>query len=83
MSTKQWLAEHGAQVRAIDRIKTSEHSLEEVAIDLMIDRERRELPVAIAAERTREGRSTAIRIYHRMWPPGHESSQTTVRRFIE
>jgi hypothetical protein len=42
--------------------------LEEVAIDLSVDAERRELPVAIAADHTSGGRLTAIRIYHSLWP---------------
>ena len=67
-STQQWLAEHGAQLRAVDLIKTPEGSIEEVTIDLTIDGERRELPVAVAVDKTADGDLTAIRIYHSMWP---------------
>jgi hypothetical protein len=41
--------------------------VEEVSLDLSIEGERRELPVAIVAERNSLG-LTAIRIYHSMWP---------------
>jgi hypothetical protein len=67
-STKRWLVEHGAQLRPVDLIKTPERSIEEVAIDLTIDGDRRELPVAIVVERTADAYLTAIRVYHSMWP---------------
>jgi len=67
-STTEWLLGHDADVRAVDLIRTPERTVEEVAIDLTIDGERRELPVAIAADRTADGHFRAIRLYHSMWP---------------
>jgi hypothetical protein len=67
-ATREWLAEHDAEIRPVDRIVTPGRSIEEVAVDLTIDGERRELPVAIAVDRDDGGRPTAIRIYHSMWP---------------
>jgi SnoaL-like domain len=66
--TRDWLVAHDAQLRPVDLIKTPGRTVEEVAIDLAIGGERRELPVAVAADRTADGHLTAIRIYHSMWP---------------
>jgi hypothetical protein len=67
-STQRWLLEHGAQLRPVDVIKTPERSVEEVGIDLTIEGKPRELPVAVAVDKTADGDLTAIRIYHSMWP---------------
>jgi hypothetical protein len=65
--TREWLLGADAAIRALDVIVTPGRTVEEVAIDLTIDGERRELPVAVVAERNGLG-LTAIRVYHSMWP---------------
>lgn len=66
--TKDWLHSADAESRAVDLIVTDPRTVEEVALDLTIDGERRELPVAILAERTESGLLTQVRIYHSFWP---------------
>ncbi len=63
----EWLVSVAAAIRPVYLIATPTRTVEEVAIDLTIDGERRELPVAIVAERNSLG-LTAIRVYHSMWP---------------
>jgi hypothetical protein len=71
--TRQWLTDADAAIRSVYVLVTPTRTVEEVAIDLTLDGERRELPVAIVAERDGAG-LTAVRIYHSMWPitGGHE-----------
>jgi hypothetical protein len=71
--TRRWLADADAAIRPVYVLVTPARTVEEVAIDLTLDGERREVPVAIVAERGEAG-LTAIRIYHSMWPliAGHE-----------
>jgi hypothetical protein len=65
--TREWLVGADAATRPVYLIVTPTRTVEEVAIDLAIDGERRELPVAIVADRNSLG-LTAIRVYHSMWP---------------
>src|SRR5438034_483807 len=65
--TREWLLGADAAVRPVYLIVTPTRTVEEVAIDLTIDGERRELPVAIVADRNSRG-LTAIRVYHSLWP---------------
>lgn len=65
--TREWLVGADAATRPVYLIVTHIRTVEEVAIDLTIDGERRELPVAIVADRNSLG-LTAIRVYHSMWP---------------
>lgn len=67
-ATREWLVAHDGQLRPVDLVETRDRTVEEVAIDLTIEGERRELPVAVAADRAADGHLTAIRIYHSMWP---------------
>lgn len=67
-ATRTWLEERGGRLRPVDRTETQERTVEEVVIDLSIEGERRELPVAIASDLTADGHLSAIRIYHSMWP---------------
>src|SRR5437016_2356221 len=61
--TREWLLGADAAVRPVYLIVTPTRTVEEVAIDLTIDGEHRELPVAIVADRNSRG-LTAIRVYH-------------------
>jgi hypothetical protein len=65
--TREWLVGVAAVIRPVYLIVTPTRTVEEVSIDLTIDGERRELPVAIVAEHNSVG-LTAIRVYHSMWP---------------
>jgi hypothetical protein len=65
--TREWLVGADAATRPVYLIVTPTRMVEEVVIDLTIDGERRELPVAIVAEHNSLG-LTAIRVYHSMWP---------------
>lgn len=67
VQTREWLVGAAATIRPVRLIVTPNRTVEEVAIDLTVDDERRELPVAIVAERNNLG-LTAIRVYHSMWP---------------
>jgi hypothetical protein len=71
--TRRWLTDADAAIRPVYVLATPTRTVEEVAIDLTFDGERRELPVAIVAERDGRG-LTSVRIYHSMWPitGGHE-----------
>jgi hypothetical protein len=79
---KRWLADEQASTRAVDLIVTARRTVEEVALDLTIEGERRELPVAVVAERTDRGLLTAVRIYHSLWPltGGHEVRAPLLQR---
>src|SRR5919199_5362684 len=66
--TRRWLTERGASVRPVDRIATSSRTVEEVELDLLVEGSRRRLPVALAADSGADGKLTAVRIYHSMWP---------------
>jgi hypothetical protein len=68
--TREWLLGADAAIRPVYLIVTPHRTVEEVAIDLTIDGERRELPVAIVADRNSRG-LTAIRVYHSLWPLIH------------
>jgi hypothetical protein len=72
--TREWLIGAGAVVRPVHLIVTASRTVEEVALDLTLDGVRRELPVAVVAERHGDGRLTAVRVYHSLWPltGGHE-----------
>ena len=72
--THRWLVKADAAVRPVYLIVTQARTVEEVALDLTFKGERRELPVAIVAERNPDGQLTAIRVYHSLWPltQGHE-----------
>lgn len=67
LETRRWLVQASAAIRSVYVLVTPTRTVEEVAVDLTLDGERRELPVAIVAERTEAG-LTAVRIYHSMWP---------------
>jgi hypothetical protein len=73
LEMRRWLVGADASIRAVYVLATPVRTVEEVAIDLTVDGERRELPVAIVAERGEAG-LTAVRIYHSMWPliTGHQ-----------
>jgi hypothetical protein len=73
-ASKRWLADVQASTRPVDLIVTARRTVEEVALDVTIDGGRRELPVAVVAERTDRGLLTAVRVYHSLWPltGGHE-----------
>ena len=79
---KRWLADAQASTRAVDLIVTAPRTVEEVALDLTIEGERRELPVAVVAERTDRELLTAVRIYHSLWPltGGHEVRAPLLQR---
>ncbi len=66
--TRAWLGEGGATVRPVYLLKTASRTVEEVVLELTVNGERRDLPVATVAERETDGRLTAIRIYHSLWP---------------
>ena len=66
--TRLWLVNSDVALRPVCLISLPSHTVEEVAVDLTVDGERRELPVAIVAERNAEGQLAAIRVYHSMWP---------------
>lgn len=65
--TREWLVDVAAAIRPVYLLVTAARTVEEVSIDLTIDGERRELPVAVVAEHNSVG-LTAIRVYHSMWP---------------
>jgi hypothetical protein len=65
--TREWLLHADAAIRPVYLIVTPTRTVEEVAIDLTVDGQRRELPVAVVSDRNRHG-LTAIRIYHSLWP---------------
>lgn len=71
--TRGWLLRADATIRPVYVLLTPARTVEEVAIDLTLDGERRELPVAIVGE-CGDGGLTALRIYHSTWPltRGHE-----------
>ncbi|HVC42131.1 MAG TPA: nuclear transport factor 2 family protein [Candidatus Saccharimonadales bacterium] len=73
--TRTWLADSAAVVRPVYlSVEPGGRSFEEVAIDLTLDGERVECPVAIVTDRAPDKRIRAIRVYHSMWPltHGHE-----------
>ena len=72
--TREWLIGAGAVVRPVHLIVTASRTVEEVGLDLTLDGARRELPVAVVGERRGDGRLTAVRVYHSLWPltGGHE-----------
>jgi hypothetical protein len=65
--TREWLLGADAAIRPVYLLVTPTRTVEEVAIDLTLEGERRELPVAIVGEHDLDG-LTAVRIYHSMWP---------------
>lgn len=79
--TRRWLVGADAAIRSVYVLRTPTRTVEEVAVDLTIDGERRELPVAIVGELDGGG-LTAVRIYHSMWPltRGHEVREPLLSR---
>jgi SnoaL-like domain len=79
--TREWLLSADAAIRPVYVLVTPTRTVEEVAIDLTLDGERRELPVAIVGA-CDGGGLTALRIYHSMWPltRGHEVRRPLLSR---
>lgn len=79
--TRQWLVLTAAEIRPVYLLRTPIRTVEEVALDLTVQDERRELPVAIVSERDDRG-LTAIRVYHSLWPltGGHEVRRPLLTR---
>jgi hypothetical protein len=80
--TRTWLEQTDARVRPVDLIVAGDRSVEEVTLELSLEGERRELPVAVVAERTDAGALTAVRVYHGLWPliEGHRVRPPLLRR---
>jgi hypothetical protein len=63
-----WLAERNVAVGDGTHVVTDRRGFEEVALQLDGERGRVEVPVAIVADRARDGRIEELRVYHSGWP---------------
>ncbi len=83
--TRRWLVDADAAIRPVCLVATPARAVEEVVLELSLDGERRELPVAVVAERNPEGQLTAIRVYHSLWPliRGHELRPPLLSRDLD
>jgi hypothetical protein len=66
--TNAWLIERNAVTSPVERIITPRRGVEEMVLTLDGDEGRIELPVAIAADRSDDGRVVEVRIYYGTWP---------------
>ncbi len=70
--TAAWLAKLGARPEAVRLTASGRQAVGETIVHVRVDGERRELPVAVAAESDDRGRLRAVRIYHSFWPLEHK-----------
>ena len=63
-----FLAQYNMSFDAVEDVLTADRSLEEVVLHLDGQEGPVEVPVAILADRTPDGRLAELRVYHSMWP---------------
>jgi hypothetical protein len=66
--TNRWLTARNVSVTDVDRIITPLRTVEEVVVRLDQHEGPVELPVAIVADRSRDGHLTELRVYFSTWP---------------
>lgn len=66
--TNAWLTERKAVFSPVERILTPRRGIEETVMTLDGDRDRVEVPVAVAADRNDDVRIIELRVYWSMWP---------------
>jgi hypothetical protein len=79
---REWLVVSDAVVHAVATLSSAERSIEEVRLDLDVAGERRDLPVAVAAEWGADHHLSSIRVYHSLWPffPGQHVHYPSIAR---
>lgn len=63
-----WLTERHAAFSPVERILTPQRTIEETVMTLDGDTGRVEVPAAVAADRSDDGRIIELRVYWSMWP---------------
>ena len=61
--TSAWLRHHHAVVEDVEHVVLSLHGFEEVVLHVEVDRGTIDLPVAVVADRTSDGRIKEVRVY--------------------
>lgn len=62
-----WLTEHNATFSSVERILTPRRTIEETVMMLDGENDRVEVPVAVAADRSDDGRISELRVYWSVW----------------
>ncbi len=77
--TNAWLRSHNAVVEEVEHVILERRGFEEVVLHLQGDTGPVDLPVAVVADRTSDGRINELRIYYSSWPlTGRHANRPTL-----